>query len=51
MDENSAWNNFAETGKVEDYLNYCAEKKSNSQEDDHYENINKGTYPDRAELR
>ncbi len=51
MDENTAWDNFTETGKVEDYLTYCAEKKSNSSEDNCYENINKGTYPDGAELR
>lgn len=51
MDENTAWTNFTATGKIEDYLIYCAEKKTCPSEDEKYENIHKGTYTDRAELR
>lgn len=51
MDEYTAWSNFTATGKIEDYLIYCAEKGSDPSEDEHYENINKGTYPDRTEFR
>lgn len=51
MDEDTAWLNFASTGKVEDYLIYCTEKYSNSTEETHHENTDKGTYSDRTECR
>lgn len=51
MDENTAWQNFTSTGRVEDYLIYCTEKYSNSTEDAQYENTDKGAYSDRTECR
>ena len=27
MPDKSAWNNFLETGRIDDYLNYCQDRK------------------------
>jgi len=27
MSDKSAWNNFLETGKIDDYLDYCQDRK------------------------
>lgn len=37
MDENTAWQNFVQTGRVSDYLNYCRVKLGYPVQDVHKE--------------
>lgn len=42
MDETSAWQNFASSGSVADYLVYCAEKHENAHRaEETYEDSNR----------
>ncbi|MBQ3928759.1 MAG: hypothetical protein II711_01530 [Clostridia bacterium] len=55
MDEISAWKNFVESGRVEDYLKYCKIKMENTPQnkisEDVYENKHEWTDTQRTDYR